>query len=118
MRFFGDLRLGVSSVSASSNAAHERPLEHLGIGCRLLCGDREVSRQHLEHDRNRAGRRASAVRVYDAEGRPLRTRVDRILEAGRHTTTWRPRTPASGLYLYRVSLGGREPRGGKMLLLD
>lgn len=58
------------------------------------------------------------VRVYDAEGRPLRTLVDRIQEAGRHVATWRPRTPASGLYLYRVSLSGREPRGGKMLLLD
>jgi hypothetical protein len=67
----------------------------------------------------RSGR--ATLRIYDIAGRAVATLVDRDLPAGRHVVTWDGtdggrRTMASGVYFYRLQVGGAI-RTRSMILL-
>jgi photosystem II stability/assembly factor-like uncharacterized protein len=46
--------------------------------------------------------------IYDLAGRLVDTLLDRVIVAGKHEVPWQPRELASGAYLARLSLNGRE----------
>jgi hypothetical protein len=56
------------------------------------------------------------LKVYDASGRMITTLVDGWREAGVHEVTFDGSKLASGMYLYRLQVGG-ETKTGKMMLL-
>ena len=46
------------------------------------------------------------LRVFNILGQEVTTLVDDMRVAGTHTTVWRPRGLASGVYIYRIEAGG------------
>jgi hypothetical protein len=66
-----------------------------------------------------AGARAE-LRIFGADGRLVRTLIDRPLEAGRHAAEWDGRDDAgrdvpSGLYFYRLTTDGGRAATGRVL---
>jgi len=47
------------------------------------------------------------LEIFDAAGRSLGALVDRDLQQGRHTVTWRPERQPSGVYFARLTSGGK-----------
>lgn len=63
----------------------------------------------------------ACIRIYDLQGRLVRTLVDEVFQPGIRTVTWRGRTDgggeaASGVYFYRLEVAG-EVFNRKMLLV-
>jgi hypothetical protein len=62
------------------------------------------------------------LRIYDVAGRLVATLVDETQTPGRHEAEWNGggaagATAPSGIYFYRLTIGGREAFTRKMLLL-
>ncbi|MCP4549780.1 MAG: T9SS type A sorting domain-containing protein [bacterium] len=62
--------------------------------------------------------RAAAARlsVHDSAGRRVAVLVDGILPAGAHEVDWRPEALSTGVYLYRLQVGGAVETGKCVLL--
>ncbi|MBU2500130.1 T9SS type A sorting domain-containing protein [bacterium] len=63
----------------------------------------------------------ACIRIYDLQGRLVRTLLDEVVQPGIRTVTWRGRTDgggeaASGVYFYRLEVAG-EVFNRKMLLV-
>jgi hypothetical protein len=56
------------------------------------------------------------LEVFDPAGRRVATLVDTPLPAGTHTVRWEAADAASGVYLYRLAMSGRE-QAGKLTLV-
>lgn len=54
--------------------------------------------------------------IYDLSGRRVTTLAQGRQKAGEHAIRWAPGDIASGIYLYRINIGGAEV-GGKLILL-
>jgi len=54
--------------------------------------------------------------VYDVAGRRVADLFDGVLASGRHEVAWRPRSLASGVYLYRLEAGGAQTAGRVLLV--
>jgi flagellar hook assembly protein FlgD len=55
----------------------------------------------------------TSLKVYDAQGRCVRTLVEKRMAPGKHHATWdgsdeRGRQVASGVYFYRLQCGGKS----------
>ena len=62
------------------------------------------------------------LEVYNTLGQRVRTLVDSPMKAGKHSAIWDGRDEqdnhlASGIYLYRLEVGGKFAQARKMLLL-
>jgi hypothetical protein len=58
----------------------------------------------------------TSLNVYDMGGRLVNTLVNGQLEAGNHQVTWDASGLPSGLYVYRLTVGG-QTASGKMMFL-
>jgi len=55
--------------------------------------------------------------IYDLLGRKVETLVNEVKTPGSYGVTWNAEGFASGVYFYKIELGGTEVLTGKMLLI-
>jgi hypothetical protein len=58
----------------------------------------------------------ATLKVYNVLGQEVATLMNEMKMAGAHTISWKPRTQASGVYIYRLE-AGKFTETRKMILL-